>query len=235
MELAIKIEKELKVLSNEKHREFSKSTGMANGESKEMLGVRLPLLRNLAKKLAKNYELSFLLQNINENYYEEVMLKGIIIGEYKNLSWDELEYAIKYFVPKITDWGICDTFCNSLKISKKYLPKIWLLLKEYLKSDNEFDMRFALVMILNYFLIDEYIDEIFEIINNVKSEKYYVKMANAWLISYCAIKYYDKTYSFLKDSSRIDKWTHNKAIQKSIESYRVTKEQKNGLRKLKKK
>jgi 3-methyladenine DNA glycosylase AlkD len=114
------------------------------------------------------------------------------------------------------------------------LAKIWELLKEYLNSQNEFDVRFALVMLLNYFLIDEYIDEIFKIINNVTLDKYYVKMANAWLISYCAIKYYDKTYKFLKDNLKIDKWTYNKGIQKSVESYRITKEQKKALRKLKK-
>ena len=206
---------------------------MGNGESKESLGIRIPMLRNFAKDLLEKYELDYLLENIEENYYEEVMLKGMLITLKKDLSWQQLENHIIYYVPKITDWALCDIFCSGLKLSKKYLNEIWSLIKKYLKSNKEFEVRFALVMILNYFLLDEYIDEVFEIIDDVRPDKYYVKMANAWLISYCAIKYFDKTYKFLKEDSNLDVWTYNKGIQKSIESYRITKEQKEKLRKLK--
>jgi 3-methyladenine DNA glycosylase AlkD len=233
MKFSENIETKLKELEDKKYLEFSKSTGVANGESKEALGIRIPILRNFAKELIKEYELDYLLNNINESYYEEVMLKGMLITSKKNLEWDSLEEYIRYYVPKITDWALCDTFCSGLKISKKYLDEIWELIKEYLKSDKEFEVRFALVMILNYFLAEEYIDKVFEIINNVKLDKYYVKMANAWLISYCAINHYDKTYKFMMNNTKLDIWTHNKGIQKSIESYRLTKEQKEKLRKLK--
>lgn len=233
MSLAKDIEKNLKDLSDAKYLEFSKSTGVGNGESKESLGIRIPMLRNFAKDLLEKYELDYLLENIEENYYEEVMLKGMLITLKKDLSWQQLENHIIYYVPKITDWALCDIFCSGLKLSKKYLNEIWSLIKKYLKSNKEFEVRFALVMILNYFLLDEYIDEVFEIIDDVRPDKYYVKMANAWLISYCAIKYFDKTYKFLKEDSNLDVWTYNKGIQKSIESYRITKEQKEKLRKLK--
>ncbi len=233
MNFAKNVEKQLIEFSDANFLEFSKSTGVANGESEEALGIRIPVLRNFAKDLIKEYELDYLLDNINENYYEEVMLKGMLIALKKDLSWDQLERYILYYVPKITDWALCDTFCSGLKISKKYLEKLWEMIKKYLKSNEEFEVRFTLVMILNYFLIDEYIDEVFEIINKVKLDKYYVKMANAWLISYCAIKYFDMTYKFLKEESKLDVWTHNKSIQKSIESYRLTKEQKEMLRRLK--
>ncbi len=233
MSFAKNIEKQLIEFSDADFLEFSKSTGIANGESKDALGIRLPILRKFAKDLMKKYELDYLLENINENYYEEVMLKGMLIASKKDLSWERLEQYILCYVPKITDWALCDTFCSGLKISKKYLDKIWRLIKKYLKSNEEFEVRFALVMILNYFLLDEYIDEVFKIINKVKLDKYYVKMANAWLISYGAIKYFDMTYNFLKEESKLDAWTHNKGIQKSIESFRLTKEQKEMLRELK--
>ena len=227
------IETKLKSFSDNKYLEFSKSTGVANGESKEALGIRIPILRNFAKELLKENELEFLIENIYENYYEEVMLKGLLITLSKSLTWIELEKMILYYAPKITDWALCDTFCSGLKIAKKYKVEIWGIINKYLTSDKEFEVRFALVMILNYFLTDEYIENIFQIINDVKLDKYYVKMANAWLISYCAICYYDRTYKFLKCDSKIDEWTHNKGIQKSIESYRLTKEQKEQLRRLK--
>lgn len=233
MSFAKDIEKQLIEFSDTDFLEFSKGTGIANGESKEALGIRIPILRKFAKDLIKKYELDYLLKNINENYYEEVMLKGMLIALKKDLSWNQLEGYILYYVPKITDWALCDTFCSSLKLSKKYLEEIWELIKKYLESDKEFEVRFALVMILNYFLLDQYINDVFKIINKIKLDKYYVKMANAWLVSYCAIRYFDMTYDFLKEESKLDVWTHNKGIQKSTESFRLNKEQKEKLRGLK--
>ena len=220
-------------LEDKKYLEFSQSINMHNQEHKQ-IGVRIPLIRNYAKELSKKYDLEFLINNIDEEYYEELMLKGILIGSYKDINYEELEKYINIFVPKIYDWAICDSFCNSLKVVKKYKKEIWRLLNtKYLKSKNEFEVRFALVMILNYYIEDEYIEKIYEIINNVKLDEYYVKMANAWLISYCVIKYYDRTYKFLKEESKVDKWTYNKGIQKSIESFRITKEEKLKLKELK--
>ena len=200
----------------------------------DSIGIRLPILRKYAKELSKEYELDFLIENINENYHEEILLKGFLIGLYKNLKWEELEKYIRYYVDRITTWDLCDCFCSSLKITKKYEKEMWNLIQEYLKSDKEFYVRFALVMILSYYINDEYIDRIFKIIQDVKLDKYYTKMANAWLISYCVIKEYDKTLEFLKEDTKIDKWTFNKGIQKSIESFRVTDEHKEELKKLRK-
>ena len=228
----MEIEKDLLELADEKYKNFHKK--ILNDDKANVIGVRLPELRNMAKRLKKENTLEYLLNNINENYYEELMLKAILIGEYRKLNWDELEKYIRYFVPKITNWALCDTFCSGLKICKQFKKEMWKLINEYLKSTKEFEVRFALVMILNYFIEDEYIDEIYKIINNVRLTEYYVKMANAWLISYCAIKYYDRTYDFLKKECKIDNWTYNKGIQKSIESFRLTKEQKENLKLLRK-
>ena len=116
--------------------------------------------------------------------------------------------------------------------TKKYYNEVWDLVNEYLSSKQEFEVRFALVMILNYYINDEYIERIFEIINQVNLDKYYVKMANAWLISYCVIKEYDKTLYFLENDCKVDEWTYKKGIQKSIESFRVSNDNKEELRKL---
>lgn len=200
MEFGKQVESRLLEFADKEYLEFNKKLNKEEylKDQKEQIGIRIPILRDYSKKLSKQYELDFLLENINENYYEEIMLKGFIIGQYKNLEWKELEKKIKYFVPKITDWALCDTFCASLKVTKKYQKEIWKMLQKYLKSNNEFDVRFALVMILNYYIKDDYIDDVYLIINDVKLDKYYVKMANAWLISYCLIDYYDKTIEFLK-------------------------------------
>ena len=220
-----KIEKDLRLLVDDKYYKM-----YGNSDS---LGVRIPTLRKYAKDLYKEYSLDYLLKNIGEDYFEEILLKGFLIGLNDNLSWEELEKYIEYYVPKINSWGICDCFCASLKIVRKYRKQMWILLNKYLEVDSEYQVRFALVIILTYYIDDEYIDRIYNIINEVKLDKYYVKMANAWLISYCLIKYYDKTIVFLENSD-IDKWTYNKGIQKAIESYRIGNKEKEYLRKIKK-
>ena len=217
--------------ADEKYIEFTKSLAVGNEECKR-IGVRIPILRKYAKELSKNYDLDFLIQNIDEEYYEELLLKAILIGEYPKLSFKELERYINYYVPKIYDWSLCDTFCSGLKITKKYYKEVWKLILEYLNSNREFEVRFALVMILNYYINDEYIEQLFEIINRVDLDKYYVKMANAWLISYCVIKQYGKTFDFLKNDCKVDEWTYKKGIQKSLESFRVSEGNKAELKKL---
>ncbi|MBQ9314802.1 MAG: DNA alkylation repair protein [Clostridia bacterium] len=226
-----KIEKELFKMADETYAEFHR--GIVNDDI-PIIGVRLPKLREYAKSLSKKDTLEFLLENIKEDYYEEILLKGILIGLYPKLSFEEVKKYIQYYVPKIRNWALCDSFCSSLKITKKYKSEIWKTIEGYLKSSKEFDVRFALVMILNYYIEDEYIKDIFKIINHVTVDEYYTKMANAWLISYCFIKYYDETLEFYQNNCQIDTWTYHKGIQKAIESYRLTKEQKDELKKLRK-
>lgn len=225
------IQEELNLLIDEKYREFHSSLcpGINN-----ILGIRVPVLRNFAKELNKQYSANELLNNIGDEYNEEIMLKGMIIGLNKNLEWKEVEKYIKEYVPKIDNWGVCDTFCAGLKITKKYKEEMWNLINNYLSSKEEFEVRFSIVMILNYYIDIEYLERDFEIFNNVKLDKYYVKMAVAWAISTCLIKNYQETIEYLNNNCKLDNWTYNKAIQKSIESYRITDIQKSELRKMKK-
>ena len=224
------IEKSLYSLQDKKYQEFQKGLcpGVVN-----IIGVRIPELRKLAKELLKNYSSKELLENINDNYYEELMLQGMVIGGAKEDINTILKY-VKEFVPKIDNWAVCDTFCTSLKITKKYKKEMWKFIQEYLKSDKEFELRFAIVMILGYFIDEEYLEKDFKIFNNIKSDKYYVKMALAWAISICVIKYYDRTVKYLEKEAILDDFTYNKSIQKARESYRLSKEQKDFLNTLKK-
>ncbi len=225
------IKNDLENLADEKYKKFQ--SGLCP-ETENILGIRVPVLRNYAKELCKNFSTQDLLNNIEDDFYEEIMLQGMIIGLDKSVDWQEKRKCIEEFVPKIDNWAVCDVFCAGLKFTKKYKKEMWTLINKYTNSDEEFELRFAIVMILDYYIEEEYIKEIFRIFNQIKSDKYYVKMAIAWAISICLIKYYEATMEFLKNKSKLDDWTYNKAIQKAIESYRITEEQKQYLKKMKK-
>ena len=212
-----------------KYHDFSQNLNISIGY--KSIGVRIPLIRSFAKTLSKQYSIDYLMENIDEEYYEEILLKGFIIGSYKGLTCDELIYYIENHLNKVIDWSMCDTFVASLKLTKKYLNEMWHYINKKLKSKKEFDVRFALVMLLNYYIDDKYKNQIYEIIKDVKLDYYYVKMANAWLLSYMVIAYYDDTITFIKNSD-IDKWVINKGITKAIESYRISDKQKELLRTL---
>ena len=225
-----KIKEELKQLADEKYREFHK--GLCPG-TESILGIRVPVLRDYAKKLAKEYEIKELLKNIDNEYYEEIMLQGMLIGLEKDNDMQDILKDIEEFVPKIDNWAVCDVFCAGLKITKKHKKEMWDFLQAYVTSGKEFEIRFGVVMILDYYITEEYLKKDFSIFDHIKSNEYYVQMAVAWAISVCLIKFYDKTIEYLKNA-KIDKFTYNKALQKAIESYRISQEQKVELRKMKK-
>ena len=219
------IRKKLFALCDTEYKKFSLSL---LPEVNNLIGVRLPVLRKLAKEIANcNYE-KFL--NSKEEFFEETMLKGMVIGAVG--SKVQTEY-IEHHIKKITNWSLCDSFVSSLKFIDKNKPFYFSFIQKYLFSKKEFEIRFGLVVILNYFVCEEYIDEIFDILEKVYLNDYYSKMAAAWLISVCYVKFKEKTLEFLT-GSKIDIETFNKGIQKIIESKRVQKFEKEALKKLKK-
>lgn len=224
------IKEKLLELSDPKYKEFH--GGLCPG-TENIIGVRVPVLRKYAQELFKEKDWKQTIEEIDNEYYEEIMLQGMLIGQAKNEDINTILKYVEKYVPKIDNWAICDVFCAGLKITKKYKKEMWNFIKKYLKSDKEFEKRFAVVMILDYYIDEEYLEEDFKIFDDIKHEGYYVKMAVAWAISLCLIKYYEDTLEYLK-KSKIDNWTYNKAIQKAIESYRISDSQKNFLRKLKK-
>lgn len=223
-----KIKKELIQLQDKKYKEFH--GGLCPG-AENIIGVRVPVLRNYAKELLKQYDFKELMKNIDNEYYEEIMLQGMLIGQAK----EEFSTILKYitnFIPKIDNWAVCDVFCAGLKITKKHKEEMWDFIQTYLKSNKEFEIRFGVVMLLDYYIEESYLNQNFEIFDSIKNTAYYVQMAVAWAISICLIKYYDETIKYLK-KAKIDKFTYNKALQKGIESYRITPEQKQELRNMK--
>lgn len=193
-----------------------------------IIGIRLPILKNIAKIIAKNDYLSFI-KNNKHQYSEEIMLHGLVIT-YLKIDFNESIKLFDEYIKYIDSWATCDSVVMNYKIVSKNLDICLIKIKEYLKSDKPFIKRVGIVLLF-YYLNDDYIDEVLKLINSVKSDDYYVKMANAWLISICLVKYYDKTVKFLK-SCQLDDWTYNKALQKAIESYRI--KDKETLRKMKK-
>ncbi len=184
-----------------------------------IVGVRVPILRNYAKEIIKKDWRTYL--NIAKNdYHEEVLLQGIIIGIAKMEVKQRLMYLEK-FIPKINNWAICDITCTGLKFTKKDPQIVWEFLQKYKKSEKEFEIRFLIVMLLNFYINEEYLDKVIEIIKEIKKEDYYVKMSIAWLISIAYIKYPDKIIKYLRNNN-LDNFTHNKSIQKILESYRAT-------------
>lgn len=231
MSISNKIKQELIQMSDSKYKSFHSNLcpGINN-----ILGIRVPVLREYAKKLIKKYSFEELINNIDDEYYEEIMLQGMLIGLNSKENFNVIKKYIEDYISKIDNWAICDTFCAGLKIVNQNKENMWGFIKQYLDSDQEFYLRFAIVIILDYYIEEKYLEEIFRIFNNIQSEYYYVKMAIAWAISICLIKYYDKTINYLKNNSKIDKWTYNKSLQKAIESYRITKDQKELLKNMKK-
>ena len=195
-----------------------------------IIGVRLPLLRQLAKEIAKGDWRNFL-SNSKEEYYEEILINGLVIAYAKCDVEERLNY-IESFVPKIDNWAICDSFCNTLKFVNKNKEIMLEFIQPYLRSYNEFEIRFAVVIILNYYITEDYIDLVLKTLDNIKHDGYYVKMAVAWAISMCFIKFEEKTMAYLKDNS-LDDFTYNKSLQKICESLRIDKNTKELIKSMK--
>jgi 3-methyladenine DNA glycosylase AlkD len=221
------IEIELRELSNKNSKKYIDKVVPNINNS---LGVRIPDLRKLGKVIAKDNYKDFL-DSFPDTYFEYKVLKGIVLG----YASDDIEVILDYvrkFLPLISDWAVNDIFCSSFKICKRYPKEVWNFLMEYVTLDKEYYNRFIVVMFLNYYLDDEYIDRVLEIIVKLKNEGYYSKMAISWALATTYTKYPNKVLELLRNN-KLDKWIHNKTIQKCIESYKVSKTDKEILRKLK--
>lgn len=229
-----KIIEELISLKDVEYKEFNKK--LCPDTKLEMLGIRVPILRKYAIKIAnsKEYNCDEFIKNENVKFFEEVQLQGFIIG-YKKIELKEKLKYIENFIPKMDSWALTDTFIPTLKIKNEDLNEYWNFILKYINSNKEFEVRFSIVSMLDYFINDEYVDKVIEILNNISHDGYYVKMAIAWTLAEIGIKYYNKAMIFLKGTNNLDKFTYNKTLQKMIESYRIDKSQKDVLRKMKRK
>lgn len=222
------VDKMLADLSSQKLKEFSKKITKSKHE---VLGVKIPMLRKLAKQICLNNAEDYLKNSIMQNY-EKVLIYGFVIG-YSHLSFDvKLDYLKKY-IPIISDWSECDSVVATLKFLGKNKADGFKFLLKYFNSNLEFEKRFAIVCFMSYFLTDDYIDEVLKLLVNVKSEFYYVNMAVAWALSVCFVKYYTKTLNYFLNCN-LDKFTYNKTIQKCLESFRISNSNKVYLKSIKK-
>ena len=210
----------LKSLQDLKYKEFHSS--LVLNSKYEMIGIRVPIMRDVAKEIAKSNIEEFLKYAQNK-YYEEVMIQGLVISRIKD---EKLFYNyFKKYIDKIDNWALCDSFCSSIKIVKKYEEKYF---KEAIKmavNKSEFISRVGLVMILDHFISIDNLNVIFDTLNKINSDKFYINMAEAWLVCEMYIKHPKETNEFLKKNN-LNKFTQNKAISKIHDSYRVSKEEK---------
>lgn len=224
------IRRKIEELADEKYKEFH--TGLCPN-SNEIVGVRVPDLRKFAKEIVKNENVEEYLQNALDNSYEEILLQGMVLGSWKT-NIEEFCTYLKKFIPKINSWAVCDVSVTGFKITKKNMEYMWQFLQKYLKSEKEFELRFAIVMMIDFYITEQYVNEVLEIINNIKHEGYYVKMAVAWTIQVAFVKFSKQTMKLL-ENNKIDDWTYNKALQKIIESYRIDDETKKIIKNMKRK
>ena len=210
-----------------KYREFT-AKSIPNISIDKIIGVRIPVIRALAKEI-KDYE--YIDEFINElphRYQEENLLHGIILSYYKDI--DLLLKKLDIFLKYADNWAITDII--SPKIFKKYPDKVYKYIVKWINSKDEYKIRFGIVSLLQFYLDDNYKKDVLGLIKNIKSESYYVKMAISWFYSFALIKRYDDTIILFQDKC-LDKWIHNKSIQKAIESYRISDDRKEYLRSLK--
>ncbi len=193
----------------------------------KMLGVRLPKLRARAKEIAKGEWKAFVAETHCE-FMEEYLLQGMVIGCLK-LPVDEHLRLVKAYIPKISNWCLCDSFCCGLKFTQKNREAVWEFLQPYLASKDEFELRFGVVMLLDFFVTQEWIDKVLDTLFSLDSSDYYAQMGIAWAISVCMVKFFDKTVSYL-EQKRLSPVVLKKSIQKGCESLRLSAAQKSLLR-----
>ena len=185
----------------------------------DIIGVRMSALRKFAKSIIEQDCRGFLAMD-NHDAYEIDMITALVVANAKCDFEERLEH-IAHFVPHIDNWAVCDIFCGDLKCAREHQDAFWSFMSPYWRDDREYVLRFPIVMALNHYLNDEYIDRVLGAMLNTNSDAYYVQMALSWAYSYCFVDYADKTLHLFEDRLIKDKWVHNKAIQKAKESYRV--------------
>ena len=222
----MKIQEYLLSQADQKYRDFTLPL-IPNVDEKTFIGVRLPVLKKYAKELDAKDREGFL-DSLPHKYHEENILHAFILSNIKD--YDEFIKRVDVFLPYVLNWSVCDTICN--KHLHKHLEKLIKEIYVWLKSKEVYRVRYAIKCLMNYYLGDEFKEEHLQKVEEVKLDDYYVKMMVAWYLATGLAKNYD---SFIKaiEEKRFDKITHNKAIQKAVESYRVSDEHKNYLKKLK--
>lgn len=228
----------LRDVSDPAYKEFNDR--ILNAPGMPTLGVRVPKLREIAKKAAKDtaeetkegwiWEME---NGRTPDFQEEHMVYGMAIG-YGKADTDRRRHLLDTWIPGIVSWADCDSGVSTHRFMTTDSEYWFSYVDAWSRSSREMEVRFAAVALMDFFLNDEYIDRVLEIYRRISLDAYYVKMGVAWALSVCYVKYPEKTLALLKEGA-LDPWTHNKAIQKCRESFRVSKEDKEMLKELKRK
>lgn len=215
--------------SEEKYRDFNKK--LMPDTTYEVLGVRTPVVKKLAAEIVRDKDASAAFLSSEHRFYEEWLLHGLVIANEKENVSDVLT-NLRLFMPRINTWAICDGVVAALKIFKKHKTEAMEFVKELLTSEKTYYIRFAVVILLDYFIEKDYLKEIVALTLPIKSGEYYIDMAVAWLYSIMLVKEFDFTVKILEEK-RLPVFVHNKTIQKAAESFRITDEKKAYLKTLK--
>lgn len=226
-QLVEEIKKELTELAEPEYRDFH--SGLLPG-TEHVMGVRVPELRKLARRVAKQ-DWRVYLAEASDDTYEEIMIQGMVTG-YAKMDRDERVTYLDRFVPKIDNWAVCDCCTSTYKFMQKDQEEWFAYLMRQIASGTEFGIRFGVVALMDYFVTDEWIDRVLEVYDGISHDGYYVKMAVAWGVSVCYVKFPERTRRFLAEN-HLDAFTQNKAIQKIRESYRVSREEKEEIKRFK--
>ena len=223
------IREKLFKLQDKKYREFQIKL-IPNIDSDTIIGVRTPELRNYAKQLVKSGSYSTFLDDLPHKYFDENQLHAFIISELKN--YDECIFYINKFLSYIDNWATCDQM--SPKVFKKYPNELLEQIKIWIKSKETYSIRFGIGMLMQYYLDNNFKQDYLKMVSNIKSKEYYVNMMKAWFFATALAKQYNSTIPYIINH-KLDTWTHNKTIQKAMESYRISQEEKDYLNSLKEK
>lgn len=225
------VKERLFALQDETYKQFH-SRLMPTIEPEKIIGVRTPLMRKLAKDLKKDaaFDEYAFMKMLPHDYYEENNLHGFFLEMEKD--YDALIEQLDAFLPYVDNWATCDLI--SPKLLKKHPDGFLEKIKEWIRSEQTYTIRFGIEMLMSYYLDEAFLPEYLLWVAEVKSEEYYVNMMIAWYFATALAKQYEQTLPILLEE-RLDIWTHNKTIQKAVESYRITDEQKQYLRTLRKK
>lgn len=213
-------------MQDEAYKAFN-SKLIPNVDSSIMIGIRTPKLRAYARELMKEQDMECFLQDLPHRYFEENQLHAFLISQMKEMP--SCMVAVNRFLPYVDNWATCDQL--SPKIFKKHKEELLEQVKIWIHADATYTIRFAIKMQMEHFLDDAFDLEYPKMVAKVQSEEYYVRMMIAWYFATALAKQYDAILPFI-EHKELDNWTHNKAIQKSIESYRILPEQKEYLRSL---
>jgi len=198
----------------------------------EMMGIRLPALRKMAKELAAETDIEEWLKKARLDTYEHILLYGLVLSQLKKPTLDMIFNYLDPLILKFDNWAHVDTIISSMKMFRKHQKEVsdhFLPLKVH---EGEFTKRVFVILLMDYYMDEEHIDATLKHLAEVPQGQYYVDMAIAWALSYGLIKYYDKTVVLLEQKA-FSKFVHNKAIQKGRESYRISAERKEALNKMK--